>query len=459
MGPRYGDYGLKPDISAPGVDILAARSGGNAQDGYYQTMSGTSMATPHVAGAAAILAQQHQDWTPAQLKDALMSTSKPLPYTAYQIGAGRLDIAASIASTLTATGSAYFGFQAWPHSSPTPVNRTITYANSGPAPVTLSLSEAVTVAGGPYDLDPGADAGTPAPAGMFGLGAGSVTVPAHGTATVVTTAKPALGANGRRYLGQVVATDPQGTVRARTQVGLYVEDERHTVHVSVRDRSGHPVGAYVQFQMFGVAGDPLLVVVGDSGEADVRLRSAPVSKFTLNIVAGSHGPDSLGLAVLGDPELVLDRDRTLTLDARAATEVTAEVPDRTEDRALYLDWYRSDGGDSVLGIQYLLPAMYDSMFAAPTKKVTKGSFEFEARWRKAYPFLTLTADNTEVPVMGQAGTGLYDGKDHLDAVEVGTGTPAEYQGRQVAGRPPRHPNRHGVRFERAAPPRRPGRSC
>ena len=110
------------------------------------------------------------------------------------------------------------------------------------------------------------------------------------------------------------------------------------------------------------------------------------------------------------------------------------MPDRTEDRALYLDWYRSDGGDSVLGIQYLLPAMYDSMFAAPTKKVTKGSFEFEARWRKAYPFLTVTADDTEVPVLGQAGTGLYDGKDHLDAVEVGTGTPAEYQGRQVAGK-------------------------
>src|SRR5262249_56910721 len=110
MGPRFGDYALKPDIAAPGVDILAALAGGTADTGYYQTMSGTSMATPHVAGAAAILAQEHPDWTGAQLKDALMSTARPAPgYTAYQVGSGRVDIAATVTATVTATGSAYFG--------------------------------------------------------------------------------------------------------------------------------------------------------------------------------------------------------------------------------------------------------------------------------------------------------------------------------------------------------------
>jgi subtilisin family serine protease len=386
MGPRYGDYGMKPDIAAPGVDILAARAGGNAVDGYYQTMSGTSMATPHVAGAAAILVQEHPDWSPGQLKDALMSTSKPLPYTAYQVGAGRVDVAASIAATVTATGSTYFGFQAWPHTSTDPVNRTITYSNSAAAPVTLTLNETASVAGGPYDVDPTADAGSPAPDGMFTLAGTQVTVPAHGSATVVATAFPSMGANGRRYLGQIIATDPQGTVQARTQIGLYVEDERHTLHISVRDRAGQPVGALLEFQMFGVDADPTLVSVPASGEVDVRLRAGTYSAFTYLDVAGSHGPDSLGLALLGAPEIVLDRDQTLTLDARQAVEVKAEVPDRTEDRTLYLDWYRADpAGVSVIGVQYLLPATYDSMFALPTKKVTTGSFEFEARWRKAYP--------------------------------------------------------------------------
>jgi subtilisin family serine protease len=435
MGPRYGDYGMKPDITAPGVDILAARAGGNAQDGYYQTMSGTSMATPHVAGAAAILVQEHPDWSAPQLKDALMSTSKPLPYTAYQVGAGRVDVAASIAATVTATGSTYFGFQAWPHISTDPVNRTVTYSNSGADPVTLSLNETATVAGGPYDVDPTADAGSPAPAGMFTLAATQVTVPAHGATTVIATAHPNLGANGRRYLGQIVATDPQGTVEARTQIGLYVEDERYTLHISVRDRAGQPVGALLEFQMFGVDGDPVLVTVPATGEADVRLRAGTYSAFTYVDVAGSHGPDSVGLALLGDPEIVMDHDRTLTLDARQAVEVKAEVPDRTEDRTRYLDWYRADsGGVSVIGVQYLLPATYDSMFALPTKKVTTGSFEFEARWRKAYPLLTLSAGPTDIAVLAQAGSGLFDGKNHLDTVAVGSGTPAEYQGQDVAGK-------------------------
>ncbi|MFD1277691.1 S8 family serine peptidase [Streptomyces kaempferi] len=81
LGPRAGDDGLKPDITAPGVDVLAARSQymNDGGESYYRVDSGTSMATPHVAGAAVLLAQKHPDWTAQQLKDALMSTSNPTP--------------------------------------------------------------------------------------------------------------------------------------------------------------------------------------------------------------------------------------------------------------------------------------------------------------------------------------------------------------------------------------------
>ncbi|MGW2843561.1 S8 family serine peptidase, partial [Streptomyces sp. NPDC001274] len=59
MGPLVRSYGLKPDLSAPGVDINAAASQSvPGIEGMYQSMSGTSMATPHVAGAAAILKQR-----------------------------------------------------------------------------------------------------------------------------------------------------------------------------------------------------------------------------------------------------------------------------------------------------------------------------------------------------------------------------------------------------------------
>ncbi len=65
-GPRLGDGAVKPDVTAPGVDIVAARSKdsqiGDPVGQYYLKLSGTSMATPHTVGAAAILAQQHPTW-------------------------------------------------------------------------------------------------------------------------------------------------------------------------------------------------------------------------------------------------------------------------------------------------------------------------------------------------------------------------------------------------------------
>jgi subtilisin family serine protease len=159
-GPRYGVYGLKPDVVAPGVGILAAKMGGDADSGWYQEMDGTSMATPHVAGVAALLLQEHPDWKAPQVKDAIMSTALPLPdYTAYQVGAGRVSVPAAVAATVTATGSQYFGIFAWPHAGDADVDRTVTWTNTGDTDVTLHLTESAREAGGPYD----ATADDPAP--------------------------------------------------------------------------------------------------------------------------------------------------------------------------------------------------------------------------------------------------------------------------------------------------------
>jgi len=72
------DFGfdLKPDISAPGLDVLSSTppltTGSN-----FAVFAGTSMATPHVAGAAALLLQQHPTWSPYQVKSALMDSAAP----------------------------------------------------------------------------------------------------------------------------------------------------------------------------------------------------------------------------------------------------------------------------------------------------------------------------------------------------------------------------------------------
>jgi subtilisin family serine protease len=70
---------IKPDVTAPGVSILAGHTpepntgiGGD----FFQYLQGTSMSTPHVAGIGALLIEEHPDWSPAQIKSALMTTAR-----------------------------------------------------------------------------------------------------------------------------------------------------------------------------------------------------------------------------------------------------------------------------------------------------------------------------------------------------------------------------------------------
>jgi minor extracellular serine protease Vpr len=109
------DLALKPDVSAPGTDIVAAVPYIVSETGY-ASLNGTSMASPHVAGAAALLRQLHPDWTPAQIKLALMNTASNLTtltgetYRPIEQGAGFINLDRAAAPGLTVTpGSLSYG--------------------------------------------------------------------------------------------------------------------------------------------------------------------------------------------------------------------------------------------------------------------------------------------------------------------------------------------------------------
>jgi len=74
-GPTPVSLQLKPDVAAPGVEILSSVP---VREGSWAGFSGTSMASPHVAGAAALLKQRHPSWTVEQIKSALVQTGAPV---------------------------------------------------------------------------------------------------------------------------------------------------------------------------------------------------------------------------------------------------------------------------------------------------------------------------------------------------------------------------------------------
>jgi subtilisin family serine protease len=88
-GPSPLSLRLKPDVAAPGQSILSSVP---ARSGTWETLSGTSMASPHVAGAAALLLQRHAAWTPAQVKSALVQTAAALEAPPTRVGGGRVDL-------------------------------------------------------------------------------------------------------------------------------------------------------------------------------------------------------------------------------------------------------------------------------------------------------------------------------------------------------------------------------
>ncbi len=104
------DLGIsKPDVTAPGVQVLAGHTPmpatplGGPQGELFQAISGTSMSSPHVAGAAALLKGMHPDWSPGQIKSALMLTATDsvvkedgkTKSTPFDRGSGRIHVADS----------------------------------------------------------------------------------------------------------------------------------------------------------------------------------------------------------------------------------------------------------------------------------------------------------------------------------------------------------------------------
>ncbi|MHB9144386.1 MAG: S8 family serine peptidase [Symbiobacteriia bacterium] len=114
-GPGRPASGFKPEIAAPGQDIRSAAMGTGSDA---VLMSGTSMASPHVAGVAALMRQLHPDWKVSEVKAVLMNTTtttrdtngSPYPFSLQGAGRVQVDVAAAT-NSFALPGAAAFGFR------------------------------------------------------------------------------------------------------------------------------------------------------------------------------------------------------------------------------------------------------------------------------------------------------------------------------------------------------------
>ncbi|HET8682365.1 MAG TPA: S8 family serine peptidase, partial [Micromonosporaceae bacterium] len=390
-GPRLGDYAVKPDLVAPGVDIIAARAAGTSfgepVGSHYASASGTSMAAPQVAGAAALLAQRRPGWTAAMLKAVLVGTAAPSPGSVFDRGAGRLDLGPAIDQPLLATGGHLsYGLVPYPQAGTPPADRPLPLANTGPEAVTVDLAAALS-----------RPDGRSAPPGMLVVSPARLTLPAGGSATATVTLTAGLGGAGA-YSGAVTVTPLGGGPVLRVPVGAVNEPTRHVLRLRGVDRNGS-TGVEALAMVINLTDvtasppDPVLLV---GGEATVRVAPGfyTVTAAIPTVEDGEPVPDAApvgpaavvtSVAITTVAEVAVDGDAEVVLDARAAEPISAAVAGvdtvpadvhvfvAVQDRARrsYVVGYDTSPQDVIEG----------KLLVQPTEPVRHGRLEASSRWR------------------------------------------------------------------------------
>lgn len=420
-GPRVGDNAIKPDLTAPGVNILAARSQYAPEgEGAYQYMSGTSMATPHVAGAAALLAAKHPDWNGQQLKDTLVSsTASTRQASPYQGGSGRLDIAAAVKATVVASGPAFAQVH-YPYTAGQTARRDVTYSNTEATPITLDLNLAASNI----------------PEGLFTLTDTRLTVPAHGTAAVGVISHLDQAADEAAYTSQLTATDPDGTVRARIPVGVNKVGKRVSLSVTARDRKGGALSGTLIVKDVDRDTLPKVYSVDSSGSLELSLSPSNYAAWLYADVPGIDGTHTLGLGLFSAPQIDLSKDRSLRFNAADLQRAAAFTPRVTANSFMRVDQYRANGSHYPFLDSYMPEYWrYDSLWATPTPQVTHGAYSLTTRWRQIQPPLTLSAgsDTYRSTVPQSLAPILPEGAATYRAVWAGNGSAAEFGKIKVRG--------------------------
>ncbi|MYW81473.1 Serine protease, subtilisin family [Streptomyces sp. LaPpAH-199] len=433
-GPVTGSHTLKPEIAAPGVAISAASAGGRGSDAY-RSMSGTSMATPHVAGAAAVLKQRRPEWTAQQIKAALVSSAhSAVPGDVRETGGGRLDVARAIRTPVFGASAVQGGTFNWPQDKSDRTTVAVPYTNTSAKPVKLSLKVAGVT---------GND-GSKVRSDIARLKRTSVTVPAGETVEVPLAVAPDARLTAAQYgdvTGRILAT-ATGGVKVSTPFSLYVAPETVTLRVKLVDGNGKPADGISSVDLIGTdtsSGERRF----NEGAADQTYQVRPGAYFVSSFIETPDTSDPTGrlaasVGYLARPQLNVTKDTTLVLDARKAHRLKVRTEDRvSETRGATLSFGRTwddtwlhSGSVSGTGIikDYLVDVQ---------GKARDGDFEFTSFWRAYAPQIQkfgIVGGAALHPRPATTGSVNLDGTGRAEVVDAGAGSAAELKAAGVKGR-------------------------
>ncbi|MFJ7962941.1 S8 family serine peptidase [Streptomyces sp. NPDC096324] len=429
-GPSADGMSAKPDIASQGIDVVAAKAGGRG-DQAYQEMSGTSMATPHVAGGAALLLQRHPELTPARLKALLTASAASTDAPVLDQGSGPLDVARAITQPVLAGPASLLGDFAYPQAGLDPVEKPVTLTNITDKPVTLALTT----------QDVRGDDGSRL-SGFAAPAERSVTVPANGTADVPVRIDPSARLDAGDYgtvTGRLVGVGAHGT-RVTVPFGVHMEEPSADLTVKGLDRHGDPAASPSTFQLFDDHRDTAkryTLGYPDAGSTTVRV---PLGTYALGgVIMTRDAADNVGsvdsVSQMYDAEVKVTGDAVVTLDARDARPVTWDTdrPSRPAGFALGTTFGLDDTGNLKAGYVTAVPSYAKGVYAQRVSG--DGRLTFLASARQVAPLAELSTPDGRVldSLPLQKGT-EFDGKGSAEVVPVGKGTDENFAAHDLAGK-------------------------
>lgn len=341
-GPRLTNNAVKPDLVAPGVGIVSARVPGTVTgdftnhstdgpiDENYTALSGTSMATPVVAGASALLLEAKPDLSGVELKNLLASTADVISGTSvFDQGLGELNVGRALNQEVSVNVANFsFPYDAWPRETADQQTE-VSYRNDSSETVTLNLDFET--------MDSDLDDPKAVPAGeVLALSEQSLTLAPGESKSVQVSAHTPQDKFETIALARLVATDASSDVHLSTVISANYQTQTQSF-------GAHVVNAPAGLQ----EGQLTLMITSTGSNVGIQYFIPESPDDTISLPKGTYSvagmfeyivDDNYAYAVLATREItVTEKDIDLAFDFNRLTTAGASVAgdDRTSEYSAY----------------------------------------------------------------------------------------------------------------------------